>query len=150
MKERFFFVLFSFCLLFFCQGCSWLADMPRTLWGSSIRALEDARVNALSRSYICSFDDCFDAVLSLGRNESKYVPYTKRKIFDVFLKDRIRACIVVMGIKGNIDTTEVGVFFYPSGKNAIRVDVSSLSSIAKQKVAEAVFKELDMRFKQAM
>ncbi len=150
MKERFFFVLFLFYSLFFSQGCSWLADMPRTLWGSSIRALENARLNALSRSYICSFDDCFDAVLSLGRNESMYVPYTKRKVFDVFLKDRIRACIVVMGVKGNIDTTEVGIFFYPSGKNAIRVDVSSLSSIAKEKVADSVFKELDMRFKRVL
>ena len=139
---------FSVCLIFFCQGCALICDMPRTLWGSSIRALEDARLDAVSRSYVCSFDECFDAVLSLGRNEKMYNPVSKRKVFDIFLKDRIRACIVVMGIKGNIDTTEVGIFFSPSGRRAIKVEVSSLSSTAKERVAEAVFRELSLRFKQ--
>ena len=51
-----------------------------------------------------------------------------------------------MGIKGNVDTTEVGIFFTQSNHTTVKLDVSSLSSSAKRKVAEAVFKELDQRF----
>lgn len=126
-------------------GCSQVAETGKSIWGSSTAALEQARVNALRRTYVCALDECFDAVLSLANNEEALKPQTE-KLFDVFLKDRRKAHIVVMGIAGNVDTTEVGIFFDDMGQDTIRIEISSSSSSAKAKAARAVFEELDLRF----
>ena len=127
------------------SGCSPVAETIRTVWGSSTRALEDARESAIKKTYRCPYDDCFDVVLSLARNEP-VLTSTNPKFFDVFIKDRIKSHIVVMGIKGNVDTTEVGIFLMEDQKDVITFEVSSLSTTAKEKVAKAVFEELDRHF----
>ncbi len=127
------------------MGCSQAMETGKSVWGSSTAALEQARVNALRRTYVCTMDECFDAVLSLANNEEALKPETE-KFFDVFLKDRRKAHIVVMGIAGNVNTTEVGIFFDDMGQDTIRIEISSLSSSAKTKVARAIFEELDLRF----
>ena len=66
--------------------------------------------------------------------------------FDVFIDNRTKQHIVVMGIEGNVDTTEVGIFFSQGANGEVSLEVSSLSSSAKRRVAEAVFKALDLRF----
>lgn len=126
-------------------GCSQVTETGKSVWGSSTAALEQARVNALRRTYVCTMDECFDVVLSLANNEEALKPETE-KFFDVFLKDRRKAHIVVMGIAGNVDTTEVGIFFDDMGQDTTRIEISSLSSSAKTKVARAIFEELDLRF----
>jgi hypothetical protein len=150
----------SIVLLFLCvsfAGCSRLVETSKTIWGSSTRVLEDARVDSISHSFVCDIDDCFDAVLSMeivqkdtdvdvdaeADKESEQKP---EKPFTVFIKDRVKSHIIVYGIPGNVDTTEVGIFFARDGSDAIRIDVASLSSSAKQKVADAIFKELSIRF----
>ena len=73
-------------------------------------------------------------------------PVADDKFFDVFLKDPHQKHIVVIGVSGNVDTTEVGIFFEEAGPSAIKVEISSLSSTAKRRVADAVFNALDKRF----
>lgn len=48
------------------QPKSWVETL-KVLWGSSTRALEEARGEAISQSYSCRFDDCFNAIVGLGR-----------------------------------------------------------------------------------
>jgi len=67
-------------------------------------------------------------------------------VFDVFINNRVKRHIVVMGIAGNVDTTEVGIFFSQPTLTTVKLEVSSLSSNAKRKVAEAVFENLDLHF----
>ena len=122
-------ILLTICLII-VSSCAQLTETGKTLWGSSTRVLEDARVDAISKSYVCSFDECFDAVLSLARDEQSYEPVSNQKIFDVFMKDRIKAHIVVLGITGNIDTTEVGIFFSRDGHNAYGRGQPTLSTLA--------------------
>lgn len=69
-----------------------------------------------------------------------------QKFFDVFLKDPRQGHIVVIGIQGNVDTTEVGIFFEETGPSAVKIEISSLSTTAKRRVAQAVFDALDKRF----
>ena len=57
--------------------------------------------------------------------------------------------IIVMGIKGNVDTTEVGIFFTNPNVSTVKLEISSLSSSAKRTVAETLFKELDQQFSPA-
>ncbi|MCA9401650.1 MAG: hypothetical protein KC713_08480 [Candidatus Omnitrophica bacterium] len=143
-----------FCALFL-SGCSQAVEVSKTVWGSSTRALDHARVEGVSKSYDCTIDDCFDVVLLLDRtnrselleNKEYYTNVTESPgVFDIFIKDRLHARIIVMGIEGNVNTTEVGIFFERDNLDMVRVDVSSLSSSAKRKVADAVFNELDRHF----
>ncbi|HBR15594.1 MAG TPA: hypothetical protein DD723_08685 [Candidatus Omnitrophica bacterium] len=147
------------CLLTLANGCGFVAETGKTVWGSSTRALENSRDEAISKSYVCPFDGCFDTILSLAQTqfflekeegsppEAKEVKEPeKHKFFRVFLQDRVQSHIVVIGVQGNVDTTEVGIFFARLDQNAYRIDVSSLSSSAKRKVAEVVFAELDSQY----
>ena len=131
--------------LLFLWGCSPIAETVKKVWGSSTQALENARSESVSKVYSCDFDQCFDAVLSLGRNEPK-LKSTNKKFFDIFLKDPVKGHIVVMGILGNVNTTEVGIFFTPVSDRVVKLDISSLSTTAKEKVAKAVFDELNLHF----
>ncbi len=161
------------------SGCAQVTETAKKIWGSSTAALERARANALSKTYTCSFTECYDAVFGLARTEEEQEAKAKRKeeakkgaeegkepeagqelapeqksiadgkFFDVFLKDSRQKHIVVIGITGNVDTTEVGIFFEEAGPSAVKIEISSLSSTAQKRVAEAVFEALDKHFSPA-
>ena len=172
-------------------------EVTKTVWGSSTRALEKARVNAASKTYSCPLTACFDAVIALTREttsleddnkirdernsesaeeaeeettlakaETPLIPFedaatspeiiedntvTEKpveqiKYFELFLKDSLKHHIVVIGIDGSVNTTEVGIFFEPVEDNAVKIEISSLSTLAKNKVAEIIFAEFDKKF----
>ena len=123
--------------IFFCNGCTQQVMEPfKTVWGSSTRALDHARDEALSKTYSCNLDSCYDAVVNI----------VKKAEYEIFINDREKEHIVVMGIKGNVNTTEVGIFFDITDTPKIKIDISSLSSSAKEKVAQVIFGGLDKKF----
>jgi len=143
-----------------------LQETAKFIWGSSTKNLENARVDAINKTYQCSFNDCYDSVLILARSEPVYIKRYNEEgeeiddegnlkvpdpegYFDVFIDNRAKKHIVVMGIKGNVETTEVGIFFSQPSLTTVKLEVSSLSSNAKRKVAEAIFDELDLHFSAA-
>ncbi len=156
-------------------GCAQVTETAKTVWGSSTADLERARTDGLRKTYTCSFTECYEAVLGLARTEEEIEAKTKydeaaaagkepeagqelvpepdpvadAKSFDVFLKDPRQKHIVVIAITGNVDTTEVGIFFDEAGPSQIKIEISSLSSTAKRRVAQAVFEALDKRFSPA-
>lgn len=164
------------------SGCSLVTEVSKTFWGSSTRLLEKARVNALSETFQCSIDECFDAVLAIAGEEQKIVVTLNKDVnfnqnvnnnvyqdrtferslerknegkvknklevkhrFDVFIKSRVKQHIVVLGIPGNVDTTEVGIFFDETGGD-VKIEISSLSTSAKRTVAKAIFEGLSLQF----
>ena len=151
-------------VVFFISGCAQIQETTKTIWGSSTRALEEARAEALAKSFSCSFDECYAAVLDLGRKDNaKTLAYEgaikteqteseeeKEKakaspepgFFDIFIQNPIKRHVVVMGIHGNVDTTEVGIFFTRLKPKVTKIEIASLSSTAKRKVADAVFNAL--------
>ncbi|HLD69415.1 MAG TPA: hypothetical protein VJA17_01505 [Candidatus Omnitrophota bacterium] len=137
MKLRQKIIIIIFVLLS-AGGCARIMEPFRVMWGSSTRALEKARGQAISKTYPCEFNACFDAALEIVK-ERKYV---------LFVNERSNKRLVVMGIPGNVDTTEVGIFFHELKKSEVWIDISSLSSTAKERVAKAVFDELDKKFKE--
>lgn len=128
--------------------CLYGCETFKTVLGTSTRHLEKARIDALTMTFDCNFEECFDAVLSLARNEDMGDSMSGEKPFQVFSKNRIKSYIVVMGVDGNIDTTEIGIFFTTIENKGTKIDVSSLSTSAKEKVAKAVFRELNLRYNQ--
>jgi len=147
-------------LLFsFCGGCSWVTEVGRTLWGTSTRALEDARKDAITMRFNCTFDECYDAVITLASEksgekavsestDSEDSTETVESYFQIFHQNRIKGYIVVMNVPGNVNTTEVGIFFSRIKYQETRIDVSSLSSSAKRRVAEAIQADFNLRFTQ--
>ncbi|MBU0468546.1 MAG: hypothetical protein KKD07_06720 [Candidatus Omnitrophica bacterium] len=132
-------------LLVVFSGCAQVTETAKVVLGTSTEALEAGRAEAIKKTYSCSYQECFYAVLSLARNE-ELEPMSEKKYFEVFSKKIDKDYLVVMGIPGNVDTTEVGIFFSRRSLKAVEIEISSRSNSAKRKVSRAVFKELDMRF----
>ena len=120
-------------LVLIFSGCASIHEAGKTVWGSSIRQLEKHRAQAISRTYHKGYWDCSQATLKVIE-ENKYT---------IFQKDEIKGYIVIMGVPGYVDTTEVGIFFVEVSDNEVRIELSSLSTNAKRAVAKALFKALD-------
>lgn len=129
MKNKLFFVFLAVCLV---TGCARTTEIAKVILGSSTKALEEARTTALSAVYSCGYEECFEEVLKIAEN---------RKL-TVFIKDRNKSRIVLMGIPGNTNTTEVGVFFLTFGPKETKLEIASLSRSAKEKTADIIFSQL--------
>ena len=117
-------------------GCASPVEISKTVWGSSTRALEEARPNGIIKTYDISLNRCYDEALKAVQDEG-YV---------IFINNKQKATIVVMGIKGNVNTTEVGIFFSEITNNQTKIYISSLASTAKRTVAEHIYPKLDTAF----
>lgn len=165
-------------------GCAKLeraAEPLKVIWGSSTRALQNARRDAIKKNFQCSPDECFAAVLKLtepppkpkyedpekvkkeapqpllsvgfGKKETEVEgedpavkdEQSKRNYLELFIKDADQRFVIVMGIPGCVNTTEVGIFV-TSLEQGAAIEISSLSTIAKIKAAEIVFEELQKSF----
>ncbi|MFH1359451.1 MAG: hypothetical protein ABIJ41_00245 [Candidatus Omnitrophota bacterium] len=119
-------------------GCAHITEFTKKLWGSSTEALEEARIDAERRIFQCKDLDCFDQVLQIAEEEE----------LTVFIQDRKKSMIVLMGIPEVIDTTEIGVFFLGLGETETKVEISSLSQNAKNKASDLIFMRLAESFKE--
>ena len=105
MKMRFILMIAIVCL---CSSCASLnhgvdntVEVGKTIWGSSTRALEQARDNAITKTYDKSYWDCVRSAIAV----------VGKKHWVIFKKDEIKGYMVVMGVKGCVNTTEIGIFF---------------------------------------
>lgn len=133
----------------YITSCSYVSDAPRTLWGSSVRVLENERERAIVKEFQCAQDSCFDTVFSMTKSyrEQKSLEAESKKSEEVeglmrFMADRNKGYIILMHVPEAVDTTEVGVFFKRSSEGATKVEVSSLSSLAKSNAAKIIFERL--------
>lgn len=160
-------------LLVGCAGMAGIEEVGKTVWGSSTRALEKARTQAITQEFRCPPQQCFDKVVAfvadiekgppeylnpktgVDAKEAGYVAPNDQheKAFaspfptlQIFIKDTRRHVVVLMGVPGAIDTTEVGVFFTAQGEGRTKVEISSLSKLAKIRAAEIIFSELNKTF----
>jgi hypothetical protein len=127
-----------------CSSCTTLnngvddtVECAKTIWGSSTRALEKARDNAITKTYDKSYWDCVRSAIAVVEKKYHWV---------IFKKDEIKGYMVVMGVKGCVDTTEIGVFFDELSDTQTRIEITSLSTNAKRKVAKGLFHGLDIAF----
>ena len=123
-------------LTFGIAGCAGLMDVPKTILGSTTRVLEEARINAITKTYEKGYWDCFKAALSV----------VEKKKYVLFQKDEVRGFMVIMGIPGSVDTTEVGVFFVELNDHQTRIELSSLSTNAKRVLSKHLFHGIDVVF----
>jgi len=138
------YLLALFLVVILSWGCSPLKELSKTIWGSSTRALEQAKKTALLKTFPCSVDVCFEKTLELTRPKANPNPDAPpdKPILELFLKDKKKYHLVVIGVPGSVDTTEVGIFFESVSESETLVQISSLSTNAKVKAAEIVFAHL--------
>ena len=133
-------------LLPLLASCVTLTETAKSIWGSSVKALEAARVDAPSRIFDCDRDACMDAVKGLTLEELEQDPPLFKK-FSLFSENRKTGVLVLMDVPGMINTTEVGVFFDPlPEKGGVKVDVASRSTHAEQNASDILFAELEEQF----
>lgn len=131
------FILITAVVFLFSSCSVWdnTAEVGKTLWGSSTRALEQARDNAMTKTYDKPYWDCVRSSITYAK-----------KHWVIFKKDEIKGYMVVMGVKGCVNTTEIGVFFDELSDHKTRIEITSLSTNAKRKVAKWLFHGLDIAF----
>lgn len=118
------------------SSCSFLSvpqEVMKTLWGSSTRALEEARTSAVVKTYDTAYGECFHYAMKVS-DANQWV---------IFKKDEIKGFMILLNIPGCVDTTEVGVFFVRLSARKTRIEVSSLSTNAKRKAAKVLFDAFD-------
>ena len=128
-------VSLSSCV-FFQKVCDNSIEVSKTIWGSSTRALEEARDKAITRTYDKSYWDCLRKALEV----------IKAKDWVIFKKDQIKGYVVIMGVKGGVNTTEIGIFFVNISDAQTRIEIASLSTNARRHVAKDLFHGLDVAF----
>lgn len=131
------------CFVLLCSSCAAFhhgvdntVEFGKTVWGSSTRVLEQERVNAISKTYDKSYWDTLRAAIKV----------IEKKHWVVFMKDEVKGYVDVMGIKGSVNTTEIGIFFDELSDTQTQIQISSLSTNAKRKVAKGLFHGLDIAF----
>ena len=133
---RLFLIIITVCLFSSCAAWDNTVEGGKTIWGSSTRALEQARDRAITKTYDKSYWDCMRSATAV----------VAKKHWVMFKKDEIKGYMVVMGVKGCVDTTEIGIFFEELSDHQTRIEISSLSTNAKRKVAKGLFHGLDIAF----
>src|SRR5665213_384824 len=77
------------------HGVDNTVEVCKTIWGSSTRALEQARDNAITKTYDKSYWDCVRSAIDVAGKKQHWV---------IFKKDEIKGYMVVMGVKGCVNT----------------------------------------------
>ncbi len=133
---RLFLIIVMGCWCSSCAVGDNTLELGKTVWGSSTRALEQARDKAITKTYDKPYWDCVHSAIAV----------IGKKHWVIFKKDEIKGYVVVMGVRGCVNTTEIGIFFDELSDNQTRIEISSLSTNAKRKVAKGLFHGLDIAF----
>lgn len=136
-------------------GCV-VKEAVKKVAGTSTSTLQERRAEGLSQTFYCTYQDCYNAIMALGRRKDSVKPWIHDEspdpgVFTIFMSDLYAnpPYIILMGVEGSVDTTEVGVFLERMTEDTIRVDVASLASGAKRTAAQIIFKHLENNFRSA-
>lgn len=149
MRKIYFFIL----IVFFFAGCASVQEPFKAVWGSSTKALEDYRGTATIKDFKCSSGDCFDAIVKAIKVQEKKeikgedtLHGTTEMIevagYEIFIQDKKKGLIVVMGVPKSETTTEVGIFVTGVTSDETKIEVVSLSSAAQKIASDHIFTEL--------
>lgn len=115
------------CLL----GCSVLKEGIKGVAGISTKILEDTRSEAVSKTFNCGYNACYEHVKEILGRIGVYV-------YAQDLKKHMIAVYVSIE-----DTTPVGIFLSEIDKDNTKIEVSSPSAFAKELVSKKIFLSLE-------
>ncbi|MFA5090489.1 MAG: DUF3568 family protein [Candidatus Omnitrophota bacterium] len=112
------------------SGCAALKDSVKGFLGVSTRALEEARKDAISKTFNYDYFTCYTQTIDALKRMKAYV-------YQEDIKKRFIAIYVT-----SEDTTAVGIFFTEVDANNTKIEVSSLSTYAKEFISNKLFLDL--------
>ncbi len=132
-------ILFTFILFASITGCEHIKEIPKQIWGSSTQALEKARQDAVRRYYQCNISDCREMLYDIIQENE----------MTLFLEKEKENFMVLMNVYEDVtDTTEVGIFLTDIGATQTKVEITSLSSKAKDRAAQVIFGALAEKYEE--
>ncbi len=128
---------YSIILLFYCSivllGCATIIEGTKGFMGISTRSLEKARKDAIIKTFNYDYFTCYTKTLDILKSMQAYI-YTqsiKKHMIAIYVSEQ--------------DTTPVGLFFKEIDATNTQVEVSSLSTYAKEFISGKVFSVLDKK-----
>lgn len=131
-KVRFILTIVSCFLTTGLLGCTTVKEMGKGFMGVSTQVLEEKRPEALKKSFVMSYNDCYVKV--------KDILNTKDKESPIYAEDFGKKLIAIYF--SATDTTVVGIFFTQESEISTLIEVSSPSIYAKEEVANRIFSGL--------
>jgi hypothetical protein len=117
------------------MGCAALKETCKGFLGISTQAVEDARGEAITRTFGYDYNTTYTKVKAALKEISAYIyaDNPKKKLIAVYVSET--------------DTTPAGVFLKEIDATHTQIEVSSPSTSAKEAVAKDVFSVLEGTFK---
>jgi hypothetical protein len=114
-------------------GCATIIEGTKGFMGISTRSLEKARKEAIIKTFNYDYFTCYTKTLDILKSMGAYVymQSIKKHMIAIYVSES--------------DTTPVGLFFKEVDSANIQVEVSSLSTYAKEFIAGKVFSVLDKK-----
>lgn len=123
-------LIFVFCIFNFL-GCVSIKEAAKQIAGVSTRALEKARTQAIKKTFACNYAICYTEVKKI----------IAQKGFYIYAEDKKKKLIAIY--VSTSDTTAVGIFLNEIDPLHTEIEVSSLSTDAKEFVSKNIFSDLE-------
>ncbi len=113
------------------SGCETVREGVKGFLGVSTRSLEEARKDAIIKTFNYDYATCHKMTLDILKRMHAYIyaQNTKKHMVAVYVSKE--------------DTTPVGLFFKEIDATNTQIEVSSLSTYAKEFISEKVFSVLE-------
>lgn len=125
------FVICALSFVTLLSGCASLTEATKGIAGVSTKALEDNRSSAITKVFNYDYFSCYTKTLDILKHMDAYI----------YMQD-IKKHMIAIYVSRE-DTTAVGLFFKEIDANNTKIEVSSLSTYAKEFVAANVASVLD-------
>ncbi len=127
------FVIFALSFVILMSGCATLLEGAKGFAGVSTRSLEKARKDAIIKTFNYDYFTCYTQTLDILKRMQAYIyiQSIKKHMLAIYISEE--------------DTTPVGLFFKEIDATNTQVEVSSLSTYAKEFISGKVFSALDKK-----
>jgi len=125
------FVIFIFSFMILINGCATIKEGAKKVLGVSTKTLEEGRKNAVSKTFNCDYNSCYNKTREILKDIEAYIYArdTKKQMIAIYVSEQ--------------DTTPVGIFFKETDAKKTQVEISSPSSYAKELISTKLFSALE-------
>lgn len=116
---------------FIFLGCAAVTEGTKGFLGVSTKQLEEARAQAIKKTFPCGYDTCYNKTKEILRKKGSYI----------YTEDRSKRMIAAY--LSEDETTAAGLFFTSIDANNTQIEISSASQYGKEYIAKRVFSGLD-------
>ncbi|MFH1655201.1 MAG: hypothetical protein ABH954_01155 [Candidatus Omnitrophota bacterium] len=131
--KRYWVVALLGCCVIGLLGCGTIKEVAKGFMGVSTHSLEKARKDAIIRTFNYDYFTCYTQTLDILKRIQAYIyiQSIEKHMIAIYISEE--------------DTTPIGLFFKEIDATNTQVEVSSLSTYAKEFISGKVFSVLDKK-----